>query len=72
LSGRKELTILFNAISAAELKKGIRALEMADVVELKASMVTALINRFAPKRTRKRTQDEMEVPLPEGMAADDD
>jgi hypothetical protein len=34
--------------------------------------VTALINRFAPKRTRKRTQDEMEVPLPEGMAADDD
>jgi hypothetical protein len=30
LSGRKELTILFNAFSAAELKKGIRALEMED------------------------------------------
>jgi hypothetical protein len=48
---RKELTILFQAISAAELKKGVKALNLPEGT--KSEMVTTLIERFAAKRKRR-------------------
>jgi hypothetical protein len=50
---RKELTTLFAAISAAELKKGVKALGLTEGT--KPEMLTKLIDRFAPKKKRKRT-----------------
>lgn len=49
---RKELTTFFNAISSAELKKGMKALGLPEGT--KTDMLEALITRFAPKRKRKR------------------
>ena len=48
---RKELTTLFQAISAAELKKGVKALNLPEGT--KGEMVTTLIERFAAKRKRR-------------------
>ena len=46
---RKDLTTLFSAISAAELKAGVKAGEGR-----KEEMVEMLINRYGPKKKRKR------------------
>lgn len=58
---RTELETLFGAISAAELKKGVRALSLPEGT--KAEMMTTLLDRFAPKRKRKRTAAEMAADL---------
>ena len=55
---RKELTTLFGAISAAELKKGVKALGLSEGP--KADMVKSLIDRFAPKKAQKRRRPEEE------------
>jgi hypothetical protein len=55
---RKELTTLFGAISAAELKKGVKALGLSEGP--KAEMVKSLIDRFAPKKAQKRRRPEEE------------
>lgn len=48
---RKELTTFIGAISAAEIKKGVRALGLQEGT--KTEMTSTLIERFAPKK-RKR------------------
>ena len=63
---RKELTTFIGAISAAEIKKGVRALGLSE--GSKAEMVKALVGRFAPKKAQKRKRTE-EEPLPADVGA---
>ena len=62
---RAELTKVFGAISAAELKKAVRAVNSMHEDEdnvlregTKPEMVEALMLRYAPKRQRKRSLEE--------------
>ena len=62
---RAELLKVFSAISAAELKKAVRAVNSMHEDEdnvlregTKPEMVEALILRYAPKRQRKRPLEE--------------
>ena len=59
---RDKLQKFFQAISAAELKKGVRAVDLAEGT--KPEMVKALIDYFAAKRTRRAN-----TVLPAGLAA---
>ena len=52
---RKELTTFFGAISAAEIRKGVKALGLQEGT--KPEMLRTLIERFAPKK-RKRAAEE--------------
>jgi hypothetical protein len=63
---RKELTTFFGAISAAELKKGVKALSLPEGP--KAEMVKTLIEHFAPKK-RKRAPAAEEEELPADVGA---
>jgi hypothetical protein len=54
---RTELTTVFTAISADQLKKGVKALGLSE--GSKPQMVDMLVKRFAPKRQRKRARDSL-------------
>ena len=62
---RKELELVFTAITAAELKKAVKAVGLDEGT--KSDMVQTLLNRYAPKRTRKRKAVEVEA-----VAVEDD
>ena len=55
---REELTKVFNAISRAELKKGLEALGFEAVDGNKEELVSGLVNRFAPKKKKRRLPEE--------------
>ena len=58
---REQLRKFFQAVSAAELKKGVRAVDLAEGT--KPEMVGALVDYFAAKRRRGNAV------LPAGLAA---
>lgn len=49
---------MFNAISRAELKKGLEALGFEEVDGNKEELVSGLVNRFAPKKKKRRLPEE--------------
>ena len=69
---REELSKIFTAINATELKKAVKAVGLPD--GRKEEMVALLIDRYAPKRARKRkTPPGAAAPAPaEGEEAEED
>ena len=57
---REELTKVFGAMSRAELKKGLQAMgfEEAELLHNKDGLVSALVDRFAPKKKKRAGADE--------------
>ena len=70
---REELSKIFTAINATELKKAVKAVGLPD--GRKEEMVAHLIDRYAPKRARRKrkTPPGAAAPAPaEGEGAEED
>ena len=64
---RRELQIVFGTISAAELKKAVKALRILEGCNVmsKSELVEMLVDRYAPKRKLKRTAAQMAAAVAE-------